>query len=351
MKLLENSRISNLLALLPPQLLHQMLPISRHISKTVLQNRYECEAILNQNEKRLVIICGPCSIHDPEAALDYAHKLKQLNEALSDELLIIMRVYFEKPRTTIGWKGLINDPKLDESFDINKGLKLARQLLLNINELGLGCGTEFLDTTIPQYIGDLISWAAIGARTSESQIHRELASGLSMPVGFKNSVTGNLNGAVDAVLSARYSHHFLGVTNEGIAAIVATKGNKACHVILRGANSGPNYSQQDIAKAHKLLAKHGLTQTVMVDCSHGNSQKNHENQINVVNDLITRIGNKEQGILGLMLESNLIEGKQSLLSPPLLYGQSITDACINFDTTKNILTKLAHALKKSTNIR
>jgi 3-deoxy-7-phosphoheptulonate synthase len=345
MKLLENSRVKHLMALMPPQLLHEMLPNNQATSEIVLSTRKAIEDILAGKDKRLVVVCGPCSIHDTEAALDYAHLLKEVADSLSDELLIIMRVYFEKPRTTVGWKGLINDPRLDESFDINKGLRTARQLLLNINELGLACGTEFLDTTIPQYIGDLISWAAIGARTSESQIHRELASGLSMPVGFKNSTTGNLNGAADAVLSARYSHHFLGVTMEGIAAIVATNGNKSCHVILRGADSGPNYSNQDIQQTHELLQKRNLQPTVMIDCSHGNSQKDHNKQIDVVQELIQRYEQGERGFFGIMLESHLQQGRQSLLDTPLVYGQSITDACIDFETTKKILEELASAVK------
>lgn len=274
-----NTRIKQLKPLIAPNLLAHELPISTSASALINQARDEISQILQSKDDRILLIVGPCSIHDPKGALDYAKRLKQCADQYKSNLHIIMRVYFEKPRTTIGWKGLINDPKLDNSFNINEGLRAARKLLLEINELGLPTGTEFLDTIIPQYISDLISWAAIGARTTESQIHRELSSGLSMPVGFKNGTTGNIQIAIDAISAASHPHHFLGVTTEGNAAIVTTNGNPDCHIILRGSNKGPNYEKQSVNDVVEKLQQNQLTQRLMIDCSHGNSNKDHVKQL------------------------------------------------------------------------
>ncbi len=340
-------RIKSLKALISPNLLLDELPISSETAKQVNNRRRDIANVLAGKDPRLVVVVGPCSIHDPVAAIEYAGKLQKLSKELDNELVIIMRVYFEKPRTTVGWKGLINDPSLNGEFHINRGLKTARQLLLDINQLGLATGTEFLDTMIPQYISDLVSWAAIGARTSESQIHRELASGLSMPVGFKNGTTGNIQIAVDAVMAASQPHHFLGVSKDGVAAIVGTSGNENCHVILRGSNIGPNYDLRTIATTTELLTAKDLRSKLMLDCSHGNSQKDDRQQLNVIKEISQRISNGEQEIFGLMIESNLLAGNQKLVSgKKLAYGQSITDKCINWKETKKILQDLALSTKK-----
>lgn len=336
-----NIRIKTLRPLISPSLLIDEIPISERAAQTVGQTRKTIIQSLHDQSDKLVIIVGPCSIHDPKAALEYAQRLVKLKNLYQETLCIVMRVYFEKPRTTVGWKGLINDPCLDNSFDINQGLRIARRLLLDINELGLGTACEFLDTFIPQYTADLTAWGAIGARTTESQIHRELTSGLSMPVGFKNGTTGNMQIAVDAIMAAKHSHHFLGVTQEGLAAIVATQGNRDCHIILRGSNTGSNYDPASIEQALALLRKQSCPARVMVDCSHGNSNKDHENQIQVVNELSQRIAKGEQHIFGLMIESNLVAGKQSLTPGKALnYGQSITDACIGWEQTEIVLAQL-----------
>ncbi|MCB1828146.1 MAG: 3-deoxy-7-phosphoheptulonate synthase, partial [Coxiellaceae bacterium] len=278
---------------------------------------------------------------DPQAAIDYAKKLKTAIEEYKNTLCIVMRVYFEKPRTTVGWKGLINDPRLDNSFDINQGLRTARELLLEINNLGVPTGSEFLDTIIPQYISDLTSWAAIGARTTESQIHRELASGLSMPVGFKNGTMGSIDIAVDAICAAKEPHHFLGVSKQGIAAIVSTEGNSDCHIILRGSKTGTNYDAASIAETAKLIEARKLPARIMVDCSHGNSSKNYTKQKDVLNSLCGQKQQGNQSIFGLMIESNLVAGNQALIpNEPLIYGKSITDACVDWEETQAFLKKL-----------
>jgi 3-deoxy-7-phosphoheptulonate synthase len=291
------------------------------------------------------VIVGPCSIHDPKAALEYAERLKKTADRLADSLIIVMRTYFEKPRTAVGWKGLINDPDLDESYHINKGLRLARKLLLDVNDLGLPTASEFLDTQIPQHIADLTSWVAIGARTAESQIHRELASGLSMPVGFKNSTDGSTQIAVDAVLTARSPHWFPSVTKQGVAAIFQTAGNDACHVILRGGTrTGPNYDAEHIAKVCGRLAVKGLRESVMVDCSHGNSHKNHLRQADVAAAVCGQIAAGSRQIFGAMLESHLVEGRQDYVPGEIpVYGQSITDACLSFAQTEPLLEQFAQA--------
>ncbi len=345
-----NIRINNIRPLISPEHLLHNHPISEKCSKLINHAREQAANILHGKDKRKLVIIGPCSIHDTAAALEYATRLKKVADKYQEQLLIIMRVYFEKPRTTVGWKGLINDPNLNNTFDINHGLEVARKLLLDINEVGLPTGTEFLDTIIPQYISDLISWAAIGARTTQSQIHRELSSGLSMPVGFKNGTIGNVDIAANAILSAQNPHHFLGVTPQGIAAIVSTKGNPNCHVILRGSNNGPNYDAQSISDAIDLIKSKKLTPRLMVDCSHGNSNKDHTKQMSVLQSLCDQIKNGSEAIMGVMLESNLTPGKQGLeKDKTLTYGQSITDACIGWDETEQALALLSETVKESVN--
>jgi 3-deoxy-7-phosphoheptulonate synthase len=293
-------------------------------------------------------VVGPCSIHDPAAGLEYAAKLKPLADELSRELLIVMRVYFEKPRTTVGWKGLINDPDLDGSFRINKGLRVARGLLVQLADQGLPAGCEFLDTIVPQFIADAVTWGAIGARTTESQIHRELSSGLSVPVGFKNGTDGNLQIAIDAMRAAACPHRFLSVTKQGLAAIVATRGNPDTHVILRGASNGPNFDAAGVAKAREALTAAGLPARVMIDCSHGNSSKDHRKQALAIESIAAQVESGATGIVGAMIESHLVAGRQNLPSkgPPtgLVYGQSITDACVSWDETVPLLRRLAGAV-------
>ena len=343
----DNIRIKDIRPLISPGLLLEEIPLTEQSTHAVNLTRQAVADILHGKDPRLVVVVGPCSIHDPDAAYDYARKLKGEIDKYQDDLCIIMRVYFEKPRTTVGWKGLINDPNLDSSFDINKGLRSARQLLQQINHLGVPTGSEFLDTIIPQYISDLTSWAAIGARTTESQIHRELASGLSMPVGFKNGTSGNVQIAVDAVYAAQQPHNFLGVSKQGLASIVGTQGNPNCHIILRGASDGPNYSAKNIGEAVTLLEKRQLTPRLMVDCSHGNSQKDHTKQMSVLNDLCQQIQNGSQAIMGVMLESNLIAGNQKIVpDKELAYGQSITDACIGWEETQQALALLSATLRQ-----
>lgn len=342
----DNLRIKGLRALLLPSLLLEELPISDKVAALVHQSREAAVNIIHNNDDRLLVIVGPCSIHDPIAAMEYATYLKQSAERFANELCIVMRVYFEKPRTTVGWKGLINDPQLDGSYDINQGLRVARRLLLDINHIGIPTGSEFLDTIIPQYISDLGTWSAIGARTTESQIHRELASGLSMPVGFKNTTSGNAQVAVDAVLAAKHPHHFLGVSKQGIASILSTTGNIDCHVILRGSSHGTNYDEASIADVVAKLRQHKLNPRVMVDCSHGNSSKNFRKQLEVVDALSTQISSGSQSIIGVMLESFLLEGRQDLvIGKTLNYGQSITDACLSLSDTELALERLAQAVK------
>jgi len=341
----DDLRIRDVRPLIPPAILLEEIPISERASIVVSDTRAAIASILAGEERRLVVVAGPCSIHDTAAAFDYAQRLKRVADRLSDSLLIVMRTYFEKPRTSIGWKGLINDPDLDESFHINKGLRLARKLLLDINDLGLPTASEFLDTQIPQHIADLTSWVAIGARTAESQVHRELASGLSMPVGFKNSTDGSTQIAVDAVLTARSPHWFPSVTKQGVSAIFQTSGNDSCHVILRGGTrTGPNYGAEHIAKVCARLAAKGLRETVMVDCSHGNSHKDHLKQADVAEAISEQIAGGSRQIFGAMIESHLVGGRQDYVpGRPAVYGQSITDACLSIEQTEPLLERLAGA--------
>jgi 3-deoxy-7-phosphoheptulonate synthase len=341
----DDLRITQVRPLLPPAILLEEIPISDRASNVVANTRRAIADVLDGVDPRLVAIVGPCSIHDPQAALDYAEQLRRLAAPYADQLIVVMRTYFEKPRTSVGWKGLINDPDLDESFHINKGLRLARRLLLDVNDLGLPTATEFLDTQIPQHIADLISWAAIGARTTESQVHRELASGLSMPVGFKNSTDGGVQTAVDAVLSARSPHLFPSVTKQGVSAIFQTTGNDTCHVILRGGTrTGPNYDAAHVEDICARLGATSLRATVMIDCSHGNSQKNHQRQTAVAASVAEQVAGGSWHIFGVMIESHLVEGRQDyVVGGPTIYGQSITDACISLAQTEPVLELLAKA--------
>jgi 3-deoxy-7-phosphoheptulonate synthase len=341
----DDLRIQQVRPLIPPAILHEEIPISERASNVVAESRTAIAAALKGGDPRLVVIAGPCSIHDTAAALEYGERLTRLAGRYADHLIIAMRTYFEKPRTSVGWKGLINDPDLDESFHINKGLRLARKLLLDINNLGLPTASEFLDIQIPQHIADLTSWVAIGARTTESQVHRELASGLSMPVGFKNSTDGTVNTAIDAVVAARSSHWFPSVTKQGVSAIFHTTGNETCHVILRGGKrSGPNYGAPHVGEVSALLARQGLCDRVMVDCSHGNSEKDHRRQPLVATSVCEQLREGSRRIFGVMLESHLIEGRQDYVpGQPSVYGQSITDACISLDQTEVVFEQLAQA--------
>ena len=342
----DNIRIAGMQELMPANRLIEELPITEEASRVVFESRQEISDILSKKDDRLIVVVGPCSIHDPEAGIDYAEKLKGEIEEYKNELKIVMRVYFEKPRTTVGWKGLINDPDLDNSFNINKGLNIARKLLLQINEMGVCAATEFLDVITPQYIADLISWGAIGARTTESQVHRELASGLSCPVGFKNSTNGSIQVAIDAIGSAKNPHIFLSVTKEGNSAVFSSSGNSDCHVILRGGKE-PNYSAEFISEASNTLKSSNLEESLMVDMSHGNSQKQHKNQIEVCNNVSSQISSGENRIVGVMIESNIEEGNQSMKDiNNLVYGKSITDACLNFEDTKSCLEKLATSIQE-----
>ncbi len=341
----DDLRIREIKELTPPSEVMAEFVRSEAASRTVSGARAAVHDILRGQSDRLAVVIGPCSIHDPEAALDYAHRLAAERQRLSGSLEIIMRVYFEKPRTTVGWKGLINDPNLDGSFEINKGLRLARKVLLAVNDLGLPAGCEFLDMTTPQYFADLVGWGAIGARTTESQVHRELASGLSCPVGFKNGTDGNVKIAVDAVQSASQPHHFLAVTKQGRSAIAATTGNEDCHIILRGGKA-PNYDAASVEAAAAELAKAGLAPYVMIDASHANSSKKPENQPQVIDAIAAQIEAGDDRIMGVMVESNLVAGRQDLVpGKPLVYGQSITDGCIDWDTSVAVLDRLAAAVE------
>jgi 3-deoxy-7-phosphoheptulonate synthase len=345
----KNLRIAEFAPLVTPRQLEEALPASDAIREMVWQSRDAISAMLRgEDRRRMVVVVGPCSIHDPDAALAYAEKLKKVADATREELLIVMRTYFEKPRTVIGWKGLISDPHLDGSCDISAGLTMARKVLLQITGLGLPCATEFLDTVVPHYLSDMVTWAAIGARTTESQVHRQMASGLSMPVGFKNSTDGSLQNAINAVLSARHSHAFLGVNSDGISAVVKTKGNQDAHIVLRGGASGPNYHADDILAAAEAVNNEGLVRGVMVDCSHDNSKKDHTKQAGVFNDVLQTFADGQRGILGVMLESNLFAGRQTWMQGvPPRYGVSITDACIAWDETERLLTEGAELLAKT----
>ncbi len=346
----DDLRVQELKPLLPPAILMEEVPVSEAASTTVALGRKAVSEALNGLNDRLVVVVGPCSIHDTRAGLEYARLLKHEADRLADDLVMVMRVYFEKPRTTLGWKGLINDPRLDGSFRINDGLRVGRAFLRDVAELGLPAGSEFLDLISPQFVADLVSWGAIGARTTESQCHRELSSGLSMPVGFKNGTDGNLQIAIDACRAAAHPHHFLSVTKQGLAAIVATRGNPDCHVILRGASGGPNYEASFVAQAAEHLAKANLPKRLMVDCSHGNSSKDFARQPIVAADLASQIAAGDRVIQGVMIESHLVGGRQNLPNPgqaahPLTYGQSITDACLGWKDTVPVLDGLAKAVQ------
>ena len=340
-----DQRISDRLEVLTANTLIEDQPISKEAAELVFNSRQSISKILSKEDKRLIVVVGPCSIHDTAAAKDYAGKLLEQTENFKDQLQIVMRVYFEKPRTTVGWKGLINDPDLDNSFKINKGLAISRQLLRDLTDMGICAGTEFLDVITPQYIGDLISWGAIGARTTESQVHRELASGLSCPVGFKNSTNGGVQVAADAIGSAFNPHRFLSVTKEGKVAAFTSTGNKDCHVILRGGTK-PNYQSEDIESVSQVLKASNLLETIMVDMSHGNSSKQHKKQLEVCSDISNQIASGEHRITGVMIESNIEEGNQSSDDKAnLIYGKSITDACINWEDTVTCLNQLAESVQ------
>ncbi len=342
---IDDVRIEDLRPLLPPAILMEEIPVGDAGQEVITRDRGQIADVISHEDDRLVVVVGPCSIHDPRAGLDYAERLQKASEELGDDLLLVMRVYFEKPRTTVGWKGLINDPHLDGSFAINEGLRLARRFLVDVNELGLAIGTEFLDPITPQFIADLVSWGAIGARTSASQVHRELASGLSMPVGFKNGTDGTVQIAIDAVRSSAHPHHFLSVTKQGVAAIVSTLGNPDCHVILRGGARGPNYSSQDVAGVVGELEMAGLRGNVMVDCSHDNSGKDYLQQAAAASDLAGQVRGGSRAIFGVMLESFLEDGRQDHDEGELVYGQSITDACMGWERTLPVLEELAEAVR------
>jgi len=341
----DDVRVKAIREVVPPSRILAELAANHGASENIVATRHDIHRILHGADDRLLVIIGPCSIHDHKAALEYAERLMEQRNRLSADLLIVMRVYFEKPRTTVGWKGLINDPHLDGSFSINDGLRLARQILLEINELGMPAGTEFLDVITPQYTADLVSWGAIGARTTESQIHRELASGLSCPVGFKNGTDGNIRIAVDAIKAAACPHHFLAVTKAGHSAIVSTAGNEDCHVILRGGKQ-PNYDAASVDEACKELAKSGLAPRVMIDCSHANSSKQYKRQMDVAQDVAGQLAAGDQRIFGLMVESHLNEGRQELEDGCTLeYGKSITDACLGWQDTIDLLDILAQGVR------
>ena len=339
----DDLRIAAIKAVTPPREICEEIPISEAAAETTWRTRQAITRLLDRDDNRLMVVTGPCSIHDVDAAKEYAGRLKSLVEKYSDDLLIIMRVYFEKPRTTVGWKGLINDPDLDNSFHINKGVRLARRLLLDLNETGVPAGTEFLDIITPQYVTDLVSWGAIGARTTESQVHRELASGLSCPVGFKNGTDGSVKVAVDAIRAASVPHHFLSMRKEGNSAIYTTTGNNACHIILRGGKQ-PNFDRAGIDSAAAELSGAGLQPRIMVDFSHANSEKKHKNQLQVGADVCRQISDGEDRIFGVMIESHLKEGRQDIVAgKELVYGQSITDACLDWDDSEKLIRALAEA--------
>ena len=341
----DDLRVDEIKELLPPIHVLREFPVTEAVATLTYDTREAIHRILHGMDDRMLAIVGPCSIHDPVAALEYARRLKAEKDRLSADVVIVMRVYFEKPRTTVGWKGLINDPHLDGSCQINEGIRIGRQLLLELNELGMPAGVEYLDVISPQYLADLVSWGAIGARTTESQIHRELASGLSCPVGFKNGTDGNLKIAVDAIRTSEHPHHFLSVTKAGHSAIVLTRGNEDCHVILRGGKE-PNYGAASVEAAASQLAEGGLAQRLMIDLSHSNSQKNHKRQIAVGQDVASQVASGDDRVIGVMVESHLIEGRQDLEpGKELVYGQSVTDACIGWEDTVPVLDAFADAVR------
>ncbi len=346
MRSTEDIRIAGTKELISPAQIHEQFPITEAAALSTRAGRREIEAVMAGNDDRLVVVVGPCSIHDPKSAMEYARKLKILRAELAGDLVIVMRVYFEKPRTTVGWKGLINDPDLDNSYNVNKGLGIARQLLIEINELGVPAGCEYLDLITPQYTGDVVAWGAIGARTTESQCHRELASGLSCPVGFKNGTNGNLKIAVDAIGAASHPHHFLSVTKEGRTAIFNSSGNEFCHIILRGGNGEPNYSAQHVAQASEMLETANLTPNIMIDFSHANSFKTPSRQREGCEDVCRQLVDGESRVFGVMIESHLVEGSQKVVAgAELVYGQSITDGCIGWSETEEFCRNLANAIR------
>jgi 3-deoxy-7-phosphoheptulonate synthase len=342
--LTDDIRITGMEEVIAPEALIAEIPVTDAASRTIFTNRHEISDMLHGRDPRLLVVMGPCSVHDPRAALEYASRLAAAARQFREQLLVIMRVYFEKPRTTIGWKGLINDPHLDNSFDVNTGLRIARGLMRDIADEGLGIGTEYLDPITPQYLGDLVSWGAIGARTTESQVHRQLASGLSCPVGFKNSTDGSVQVAVDAVKSAAHPHIFLSVTKRGHSAIFSTAGNDDCHIILRGGGGRTNYDAESVKDACQLLEAAGLPPRVMVDMSHANSARQHRRQLEVCADVCRQVSRGDGHIFGVMIESNLVEGSQSIGSPgTMTYGQSVTDACLGWEDSARCLAELATA--------
>lgn len=342
----DDLRIDTLKELAPPSHVLREFPVSERVSDVTFRSRQAIHRILHGMDDRMLVVIGPCSIHDTDAAMEYARRLIEQRVRFQDDLEVVMRVYFEKPRTTVGWKGLINDPDLNDTFDINKGLRKARELLLNINELDLPAATEFLDVISPQYVADLVAWGAIGARTTESQVHRELASGLSCPVGFKNGTDGNLRIALDAVKAASHPHHFLSVTKGGISAIVSTRGNEDCHVILRGGKA-PNYDRDSVDAACREAAASAMACKLMIDASHGNSQKKPERQVPVIADISAQVAAGDSRIFGVMVESHLLPGRQDLVAGrPLTFGQSITDGCIGWEDSVGVLETLADAVRQ-----
>ena len=343
----EDLRIRSIREVITPADLHAEFPMTERAAETVVASRSAVQRIIHGDDDRLLVVIGPCSIHDPIAAREYAERLSRLREELHRDLLIVMRVYFEKPRTTVGWKGLINDPDLNGSFDINKGLRVARELLVALNDRAVPAGVEFLDILTPQYLADLVSWGAIGARTTESQVHRELASGLSCPVGFKNGTDGSLKVAIDALRAARHSHCFLSFTQDAKSAIFATAGNPDTHVILRGGNDAPNFDAKSVARAAQVLREAGLDERLMIDFSHANSRKHHERQRDVCRDVCAQISNGQHRVAGVMVESHLVAGRQDAANPGgLVYGQSITDACIGWPDSTEMLHELASAVRE-----
>ncbi len=341
----DDVRITDIRPLISPAILMEDFPATPEISKLVYGTREEFRRILKKEDDRLAVMVGPCSIHDTEAAIDYAMRLVEARKKYGDDLLLIMRVYFEKPRTTVGWKGLINDPFMDESYNINSGLRMARGLLLRLGNMGIPAATEFLDTITPQYLCDLIAWGAIGARTTESQVHRELASGLSMPIGFKNGTSGCMQIAVDGIVSAAHPHSFLSVTKQGISAIVSTSGNDSCHIILRGSSEGPNYSSEYVQQAWLIQQKAGIDNRLMIDCSHGNSHKKWQEQQIVAENIANQLAAGEDHIGAVMIESNIHSGNQKCTDKPLKYGVSVTDACVDWEGTLSILDTLAAGVR------
>lgn len=342
----DDLRIRGIQEVVSPALVHAEYPVSEQASETTWAARQEIHRVLYGEDDRILVVVGPCSIHNPDAAIEYAHRIQQARNEFGEELLIVMRVYFEKPRTTVGWKGLINDPNLDGTFEINKGIRIARKLLLEINDMGVPAGTEFLDLITPQYVADLVSWGAIGARTTESQGHRELSSGLSCPVGFKNGTDGGFQVAIDAIRAASHPHHFLSLTKEGHSAIFSTSGNEDCHVILRGGRE-PNYDAASVAAAVEQLEAAGVETGVMIDCSHANSRKQHKLQIDVGHDIAEQVAAGNKKIVGVMIESHLKEGRQDVIAGKTPeFGVSVTDACINWEDTHEVLATLANAVIK-----